>query len=214
MTSMVIIPSVKHISSNILIESDDDGRPCTQPGPMCDSCDTVVTCIRDDDGFHKLPLETCSSGESCLRAACTTEKNPQCEEELPFPCNDIGVFPNPYLCQIYHFCIPSQLDGSLISHRIQCDGNFGYHAGTTFCQTRLDNYVCSDDKFPVDLCRNLGQNGALAENESIYYICAPFDATNEVLYPFLFVCPHGGSYWDYECHLDFEKNLSKLMKRF
>lgn len=181
---------------------------------MCDNCTSLVTCIRDEDGYHKLPLQTCSPGESCLRSACTSDRNPRCEPELPFPCNDIGVFPNPYLCRIYHFCVPNA--GQLVNYRVECDGSFGYHAGTTFCQNRLDDYVCSEDEleFPVDLCLNPGQTNALPDNESIYYICAPFNATHPVLYPFLFVCPHGGRYWNYECHVAAEDNYHKIMSRF
>lgn len=181
---------------------------------MCDSCDLLVTCIRDDEGFHKLPQETCAPDRTCLGARCTSERNPICEEQLPFPCNDIGVFPDPFDCQIFHFCVPE--DGGLKNYSMRCEGSFAYHAGSTFCQTRLENNVCFEyiNQFPVDLCLYSGQTASLIQNPSIYYVCAQFSSDNPILYPFLFVCPHGGAYYNYECVLYFKRNLKMLMERF
>ncbi|GJQ81870.1 hypothetical protein Trydic_g9896 [Trypoxylus dichotomus] len=194
---------------------EDTGRTCITAGPMCDNCEHLVICVGFENHFYKLPLQTCALNETCLGNRCTTDRNPKCESEPDFPCNDIGVFPNPFDCQTYHFCVKEN-DGNLKEYRTKCDGNYGYHAGTTFCQTQLDNNACfqNEYQFPVDLCLHSGQNAALLQNPSIYYICARYSDTVEILYPFQFVCPHGGTYFNFECILARSENYNKLRRRF
>lgn len=184
---------------------------------MCEDCFTRVTCVGDEYGFTKIPLETCATDMTCLGSECTSDSNPGCYPGLTFTCNDIGVFPDPFDCQRYHFCVPQNptTPDTLNHYEALCDGSWGYHAGTTFCQTRLQNNNCyaNSNHFPIELCQYSGQTNALSQNPTIYYICAQYSSTIDMLYPFQFVCPHGGTYNNFQCVTAFRQNLNRLMNR-
>jgi hypothetical protein len=67
------------------------------------------------------------------------------------------------------------------------------------CDVKLSDGVCPTGKYPVPLCAQPGQNGALPEKPAEYYMCGQYNETKKVLYPVLDVCAGGMAYANYRC---------------
>ncbi|XP_022905174.1 uncharacterized protein [Onthophagus taurus] len=175
-----------------------DPSYCTEQGQVCSSCNELAYCLESPEGFEIDHMGYCDEGKTCLRRDCTEEKNPLCQGDsnLAFPCHDEGMFPDPYDCHKYHFCVKDG-EGNLVHYPATCSKGYGYDYDRLACTKKLRNNVCED--WPIDLCTNLGETKAFSADKSYFYVCADYDETNNMLYPHLYVCPNGGSYDNYKC---------------
>lgn len=172
---------------------------CTEEGLMCRNCNQAILCIGNGDGgFNEIDTETCNSSipETCLNGLCTIDSNPGCVEQakIIFPCNNKGMFPDPFDCRKYYICCT--VGKSEIS---TCDKDHAYDPLTTYCKTPLPNSTCTNTPLPT--CIKAGQLGSLTINPSIYYICQLKTTTDnkKVLYPMQYLCPNGKKFEEDHC---------------
>lgn len=165
----------------------------------CESCTNLVMCIDTEYGFMKQYV-TCPVGTSCLNNQCTKDRNPFCDgtAAIPFKCHVPGMYPDPFDCTKYHFCVPESYE--IVNHTMRlkhfehsCQEDdtgvqYKYDPKSTYCKVKLDN-GCGE--WPVPLCPFEGFSNALEENMSLFYVC---DLVDGHLYPHLYVCPHGEQY--------------------
>lgn len=165
-----------------------DNFKCSKPGDSCKSCNQTKVCV--DLGnyeFIEIDGEYCEvdKNEFCLKGKCTNGTNPYCPpgEKPNFPCKLVGVFPDPFDCQVFHICCDKT--GNSTQH--SCPEKYGYDPLTTYCKIRLPTNLCPDTP-PVPICTKSGERGAILTNKTIYYICTKIKG---VLYPVQYLCPNG-----------------------
>ncbi|XP_063916951.1 uncharacterized protein LOC135132706 [Zophobas morio] len=174
-------------------------KNCTTSGLFCESCSSLVACIQDDDTYTKQNVKTCDYGEKCIKNKCTTAQDPFCDgiADLPFPCQAVGIFPDPFYCNKFVLCV--QTKDTFKAYPNQCEQGLGYNIGTGLCDIVLPNGVCPDDEYPIPLCTELGHSEALEGKPQEYFICKEYGRSNDVMYPFIDVCSEAKTYDNYIC---------------
>lgn len=171
---------------------------CTKPGEICKNCNQTKVCIDLGGGdFDELDGDECDieNKEYCLNGNCTNATNQHCppREQPAFPCKSIGVFPDPFDCQVFHVCCEDEANSSSSIHN--CENKFAYDPLTTYCKIPLSSNICPE-RPPVPTCTRSGERGALTMNKTIYFICTKI---NGVLYPVQYLCPNGRYFVGDQC---------------
>lgn len=173
---------------------------CTSAGPVCQSCKNVVVCIHNsDNSWTHSSVETCPSGEKCIRGSCTSASDPVCDgvADLDFPCNAEGIFPDPFYCNKYVMCV--NVGKKLQAYLTTCEEGLSYNIATGMCDTKLENSVCNGGDYPIPLCEKPGDTGPLRNKTAEYYMCQEYSRKIKYLYPFIDICPHAGQYDNFNC---------------
>lgn len=171
---------------------------CTKPGLTCKDCQTLILCLYENGELIEEVIENCNNGFYCNVNSCSETPPRECQT-TDFKCKSIdGVFPDPADCAQYHYCVSEndKLKEKPFTHK--CTDDYQYNSLTTYCDKKMVNNTCNG--YPVPICNTVGQVGGLKENPSIYYICKPYGAGSDILYPFLYICEHGKKYTEnYGC---------------
>lgn len=161
---------------------------------MCKNCNTLVRCIEDESGLIEVPVKTCdkTKGEYCYQdKECSNAFNPECQNtNYSFTCTSTGVFPDPFNCKKYYYCVRTNATKPVSKFEFMCGDDWGYNMVTTYCDKPVKN--CPENSRPCPACKNGGDSGAL-ENKSIWYLCITDPVTNQTL-PQLHLCPNGKWY--------------------
>ncbi|XP_073839202.1 uncharacterized protein isoform X2 [Musca autumnalis] len=171
------------------------------PGPICESCDLLATCVKHSTGWVNIPVETCDvqNGFYCnsLLGKCSNETGPchPFSAEGNFPCTSHGVFPDPYDCQKYHMCY--FVGPTLVSASVDCGGDKAFNPATGQCSLTLTHAVCQQQQF---VCENAGDAHGWPMSPNIFYICkASTNQDERILYPTLYRCDDGEVFDGYYC---------------
>lgn len=101
-----------------------------------------------------------------------------------FVCTSVGIFPDPYDCQKYHFC--QQSGNSFGAINLDCGGQSAYNPTTGQCSMTLTDDVC---RFNQYVCDHVGQKAVWPGNDNIFYICKETVSGNAThLYPTMYRC--------------------------
>ncbi|KNC32938.1 hypothetical protein FF38_07757 [Lucilia cuprina] len=174
------------------------------PGPICESCDLLSTCVKHSNGWVNIPVETCDTqnGFYCNArlGSCSNATGP-CHPfsfEGNFPCTSHGVFPDPYDCQKYHMCY--FVGPTLVSASVDCGSDKAFNPATGQCSLTITHPVCHEKQFK---CENAGDAHAWPMSPNIFYICkATSNQDERVLYPTLYRCDDGEIFDGYFCRAD------------
>lgn len=178
---------------------NDEGKPCTKNGMMCDGCQFSYYCIQISNGdWNKILMDTCHGKRTCDQTigVCTDDFNFFCHESVlsyQFVCNQPGIFPDAYDCTKYHLCAVNQ-EGHLRTTSIdfKCPEGFGFDSMSTLCHVKLTDGKCKSN---LPICEKIGQTGEIVGNPSLYYVCMPLGVNGKVVYlPEIFVCPYDTYY--------------------
>lgn len=171
------------------------------PGPICESCDLLATCVKHSNGWVNIPVETCDTqnGFYCNSqlGKCSNETGPchPFSSEGNFPCTSHGVFPDPYDCQKYHMCY--FVGPTLVSASVECGGDKAFNPATGQCSLTLTHAVCQHQQF---VCHNAGDANVWPMSQNIFYICkASSNQDERILYPTLYRCDDGEIFDGYYC---------------
>lgn len=169
---------------------------CKRPGLSCKNCLDVVLCAQSaGNGYTEYPMESCPLGRTCLDGACTTEPNPICLiHQHEFVCRTRGVFPDPFDCKKFHYCVPSSNSTELEHFEDVCGCNFGYSVSSNNCNLDLGENKGECGRYPVPFCKGVGQTDALEGKPNLYYLCLPYPGAEESIYPFLYACDNDKVY--------------------
>ncbi|RVE45957.1 hypothetical protein evm_009430 [Chilo suppressalis] len=175
---------------------------CTEPGFACQNCTHTVTCVALPVGYLKVPLEECTSGQTCNAhfGQCTEEHVPECQDvtqKYEHICEQVGIFPDAHDCRKFHLCSPPEglPMGRAADHRTAlCPKHYGYNPLTAQCSIRLTKGQCKTK--PVPGCTQVGQNGVLPSSPNHYYVCL---LRRGILIPQVFLCPHGWKFHEGFC---------------
>jgi len=152
---------------------------CRTPGPMCYDCRTAVMCIDKGDGeVRRIASMTCPRGTACRDGACLRDTLCNVAE---FECSDDGIYPDPFDCTKYHFCMATNV-------HLTCSSG-SYNAGTMQCDGALDSRACKEG--PVPKCTQELQMGPVPGSSHLYYICT---LSGGALSPDLYRCSKGQTF--------------------
>lgn len=165
-------------------------------------CTVLARCIRSPNGWETIPLEACDAGQNlyCHASEQRCSPNPgPCNPGVgigggSFACTSVGVFPDPFNCQMYHMCFSSAM--TIVSVNVVCGGNSAFNSVTNDCSSSLTHPNCQGSQFT---CNNVGDMGPWAGNPNIYYICMASTGATRVLFPSLFRCPVGEIFQNGQC---------------
>lgn len=170
---------------------------------MCKTCDTLVRCVQEEGGLAEYVVEKCNTtaGDYCYRdSECSSKFNPTCSvTNYTFLCTATGVFPDPFDCKKYYYCIKS--NETFLKYDFSCGSNWTYNMISTYCDIQQESCPFEEDKLPCPICGTAGQSGPL-ENRSIWYLCTDKNGT---LIPDLHLCANG-MWYDEKNGLCMEKN--------
>ncbi|XP_075160751.1 uncharacterized protein LOC142233635 [Haematobia irritans] len=171
------------------------------PGPICESCDLLATCVKHSTGWVNIPVETCDTqnGFYCnsLLGRCSNDTGPchPFSAEGNFPCTSHGIFPDPYDCQKYHMCY--FVGPTLVSASVECGGDKAFNPATGQCSLTLAHSICQKQQF---ICHNAGDANVWPLSSNIFYICkASSNQDERILYPTLYRCDDGEVFDGYYC---------------
>jgi hypothetical protein len=122
-------------------------HPARRPEPFCENCTSVVICIENnDDSWIRNAIRTCSKSDECINGTCTTAPEPICggTADLDFVCTKMKLS-NPFFCNNGTWEFGRGRDG------------YGYGAGTSACNVKLDGGQCQEGDYPVPLCNYIGR---------------------------------------------------------
>lgn len=160
------------------------------PGLICYSCSVVATCVRINDEWQTIPVAECDNDEGMYcnirQGGCSDLAGPcnSVGHKQNFVCSSVGIFPDPYDCQKYHFC--QQSGNSLGAINVECGGNSAFNPENGQCSLNLNSDVCLEDQYQ---CERVGQQAAWPGNSNIFYVCK-LEVTGNTshLYPALYRC--------------------------
>lgn len=162
---------------------------CQQEGIICLDCETAARCLFLDNAWHPVRFELCDTdaGSFCnVNEGGCSQRVGACNpagQEGTFVCNTMGVFPDPYDCEKYHFCY--QNGQNLVSINMVCE-NTAFSPTTGDCLLPLNEMVCNSQQWE---CTQAGDMNAWPGNSNIYYICIADNRNGiRVLYPALYRC--------------------------
>lgn len=191
-------------STRILSFTSRETNVCSEresSGLICQSCDLLARCVRINNNWLTIPVETCNAedGHYCNLAAkgCSNATGP-CHPlgfEGNFTCTSEGVFPDPYDCQKYHMCY--RAGHTLVTANIECGGNKAFSASTGDCSKTIEDAVCTEPQYE---CEHSGDTHAWTGNLNVFFICtATFDHGVRILYPSLYRCASGEIFNGRDC---------------
>lgn len=174
------------------------------PGPICESCELLATCVQHSNGWVNIPVESCdvANGFYCNTrlGTCSNSTGP-CHPfgiEGNFQCTSQGIFPDPYDCQKYHMCY--FLDIVLVAASVDCGNDKAFDARTGQCSMTLQSSVCTQPQYT---CPYVGYVAAWPTNPNIFYVCKSTVNQNAddtvVTYPSLHRCNDGEIFQDFVC---------------
>ncbi|EFA05441.1 peritrophic matrix protein 1-B precursor [Tribolium castaneum] len=175
-------------------------KNCTSAGLLCETCSELVACVENNDHtFRKDHVQTCPSGQKCVKGGCSSDSDPFCDgvADLAFPCKKVGIFPDPFYCNKFVLCVDMG-QSRLQAYSSRCEDGLGYNIETGVCDVKLSG-GCKVDEFPVPLCGKAGDSGALEGKPMEYYTCEEYSSGKRVLYPVIDVCPNAETYENYKC---------------
>ncbi|KAJ3645666.1 hypothetical protein Zmor_023307 [Zophobas morio] len=201
-TILTCCTSEKLIDYRIPLASSCTPRECISPGPLCETCSSLVACVELANGtYGKHQLATCNSPTHCVHEVCTSDYDPFCAgaTELSFPCNQVGSFPDPFYHNRFVLCVDD--DSDLKAYSNVCEDGFSFNLANDLCSEVMAHAECPQEPYPVPICHILGQSGALEQKPAMYYICKErtYDSNKSALYPYLYLCPGGQEYKDFMC---------------
>ncbi|KAK5641476.1 hypothetical protein RI129_010023 [Pyrocoelia pectoralis] len=170
----------------------------TPIGLACKSCSEVVQCACDATNKCTTSyVATCASGKVCKNGNCVSGNTCIPSVQPKFICSSTGVFPDPYDCQAYHFCVRPTPSTDIADTPATCpdDDNgqkYGYNPITTFCSTKLVNNKCSG--MPIPPCKRRLDTGMVGNNPYLYYLCLNVTEggkQTDALYNYQFACQYG-----------------------
>ncbi|KAF5292710.1 hypothetical protein FQR65_LT11178 [Abscondita terminalis] len=194
---------VRMQSSDLEEDYDRASSICHKPGYLCKNCYESIQCIQNGENFTEIPAEICNGPYTCFNGTCTLDPNPGCnstgpgpEPEPDFICQTPGMYPDPFSCTTFHYCIKNDHswddNDTLLHFTDKCSCNHSYNMLTTFCDIPIVNGTCEDD-YPLVRCNYVGQTGSFSMNPSLYYICRQHPYKNNI-YPFTYACENGKLY--------------------
>lgn len=171
------------------------------PGPICESCELLATCVKHSNGWVNIPVETCDTqnGFYCNArlGGCSNATGP-CHPfsfEGNFPCTSHGIFPDPYDCQKYHMCY--FVGPTLVSATVDCGSDKAFNPANGQCTLSLTHQVCQQKQYE---CLTAGEAHAWPLSPNIFYICKATSTQDErILYPTLYRCADGEIFDGYFC---------------
>ncbi|XP_014241416.1 uncharacterized protein LOC106662122 [Cimex lectularius] len=159
-----------------------DKAECLKGGPMCSDCDHEAVCVDLGFGLMFNRVEnTCAEGSKCVNGSC--QVGAKCNYK-PFTCSDVGSFPDPYDCRVYHVCSVKG-PGQYVGLRLRCFSG-SYDSSSATCGFPLTTDACLNE--PVPRCLAPLQLGALQSDPSVYYLCVDDGKT---LAPEMYKCTGG-----------------------
>ncbi|XP_066995958.2 uncharacterized protein [Anabrus simplex] len=178
--------------------SSSSNTTCESNGFTCSAdCSVLYRCSGSSSGYQQVEAVRCdtSKGQYCNAKLGGCSETPQyCRQTRAstFHCTQQGYFPDPYDCTQYHVCMhyPNSIPeyGSILDGR--CESGWAYDPVTTTCKYLTTDKVCTEGVVPR--CSYVGQNGPLASDPMMFYICTP--GSNGEIEPFIYECPHGQTY--------------------
>uniref|UniRef100_A0A336MXQ5 CSON007908 protein n=1 Tax=Culicoides sonorensis TaxID=179676 RepID=A0A336MXQ5_CULSO len=164
----------------------EDGPP---NGFVCIGCEALAVCIKRNDRWETIPVEVCdkNNGFVCnvIEGACSNKTGP-CNpiNNGTFSCTSVGIFPDPYDCQLYHICLVN--NNNIVSSPVECRDGSAFNPITGDCSLNINSDVCLDYGFT---CTKPGDMGPWKFNPNIFYVCkADDDGSERVIYPELYKC--------------------------
>lgn len=135
-------------------------------------------------------ISKCSNGDTCNSVSfeCSSAPNYECDSATSpnsFVCHGVGLFPDPFICEKYHMCVPGEEDPSIpqeTSIVLSCPSGYGYDVVTSSC--RIKKEACPS----AIICTNSTMK-AFVKNPSFYYWC--LKTSSSAYYPHIFMCPQG-----------------------
>ncbi|XP_065081934.1 uncharacterized protein LOC135704412 [Ochlerotatus camptorhynchus] len=176
-------------ANRILSVTKFQSGTCSKEGIICINCKTAAQCIFVNNAWQPVPFEDCDAdaGFFCnVNEGGCSQRVGACNpagQEGNFVCNTMGVFPDPFDCEKYHFCY--QNGQNLVSINMVCE-NTAFSPASGDCSLPLNDMVCTTPQWN---CTQAGEMNAWPGNSNIYYLCIA-DTRNgiRVLYPELFRC--------------------------
>lgn len=167
------------------------------PGPICENCAQLSNCVNlGNSNWLTVPVRTCdeSQGLFCTESsnACLNIPSACNPNHIPFTCNTAGIFPDPYDCQIYHFCYADG-SGDLVKATSFCDGDSAFSAASGDCSAKVDENCFSQFSCWPEV-------GPWSGNSNIFYVCTLLAHLGGLVqHPQLFRCDAGLSFSDGIC---------------
>ncbi|XP_030385766.1 uncharacterized protein LOC115632672 [Scaptodrosophila lebanonensis] len=174
------------------------------PGPICESCDLLATCVRHSSGWVNIPVEICDAqnGYYCNSqlGACSNATGP-CHPfgiEGNFQCTSQGIFPDPYDCQKYHMCY--FVAETLVAAAVDCANGKAFDTRSGQCTLSLQSSTCIQKQYD---CPYGGYVAPWPTNPNIFYVCKSTVNQNMndsmILYPSLHRCADGEVFEQFVC---------------
>ncbi|EDW18333.1 uncharacterized protein LOC6582149 [Drosophila mojavensis] len=174
------------------------------PGPICESCELLATCVQHSNGWVNIPVESCdvANGYYCnVRLGTCSNATGPCHPfgiVGNFQCTSQGIFPDPYDCQKYHMCY--FVGATLVAAAVDCGNDKAFDAHTGQCSMTLESRVCTQPQYH---CPRVGYVAAWPSNPNIFYVCKSTVNQNlndsVVIYPSLHRCNDGEIFADFVC---------------
>lgn len=168
-------------------------------GFICMGCDLLGVCIKRNNKWEAIPVEVCATndGYQCneFEGACSNKTGP-CNpiNKGAFTCTSVGIFPDPYDCQLYHTCY---MNGNLIiSADIKCNIGMAFNPLSGDCSLNLNANVCQEYGFT---CEKAGNIGPWLHNPNFFYVCKRDVEDEKVIYPELYKCDPNETFIKDEC---------------
>ncbi|XP_058832937.1 uncharacterized protein LOC131690884 [Topomyia yanbarensis] len=162
---------------------------CTEEGIICFDCKTPAQCVFVNNGWRPMPFDDCDADEGYFcnvhDGGCSQRVGPcnPAGQDGNFVCNTVGVFPDPFDCQIYHMCY--QNGQNLVAINMGCD-NTAFSPATGDCSLPRNDSICATLQWN---CTQAGEMNAWPGNNNIYYLCVAGVSNGiRVYYPELFRC--------------------------
>ncbi|XP_037939879.1 uncharacterized protein LOC119672810 [Teleopsis dalmanni] len=174
------------------------------PGPICESCELLSTCVNHSSGWVNIPVESCDTqnGFYCnARLSMCSNITGPCHpfgSQNNFPCTTQGIFPDPYDCQKFHMCY--FVESALVAANVECGGDKAFNAATGQCSLTIQDEICQKEQFE---CEKSGDAHAWPSNPNIFYICKATSNQNseQLFYPTLYRCADGEIFDGYYCRV-------------
>ncbi|XP_062550974.1 uncharacterized protein LOC134215900 [Armigeres subalbatus] len=186
---VLLVISAAARGNRILSVTKFQSETCTTDGIICITCKTVARCIELNNSWQPVPVEECDAdaGYFCnVNEGGCSQRIGACNpagQEGNFVCNTMGVFPDPFECEKYHFCY--QNGQNLVSINMACE-NTAFSPTTGDCSLPLNDTTCT---IPQWNCSQAGEMNAWPGNNNIYYLCMADNRNGiRVLYPELYRC--------------------------
>ncbi|XP_063916912.1 uncharacterized protein LOC135132676 [Zophobas morio] len=177
-------------------------RECTSPGPLCETCTSLVGCVDIGNGtYNKTQLGNCKPPSYCVVDVCDSNPDPFCSgvTELPFECHQVGVFPHQFYHNKFVYCYKDGANFKSILN--ECEDGYTFNVANDLCSEHAENAECPHAPYPVPLCNRTAQSGAIEKKPAMYYICKErvVNSSKTFLYPDLYLCPGAETYVDFTC---------------